>query len=96
MAQWRAVKPRMIERRTFVHTLALGLTLGPRSTAAQPAGKVYRIGVLSVAARPQSPGMDAFRQGLRDRGYVEGRDFIIEFRAAGDAPEASSSAQPFS
>jgi putative ABC transport system substrate-binding protein len=59
----------------------------PPAARAQPAGKVYRIGVLSPANRPQGPAMDAFRQGLRDRGYVDGRDFIIEYRAAGETPE---------
>jgi putative ABC transport system substrate-binding protein len=76
----------MIRRRTFVSRLALGILVAPLAAAAQPAEKVYRVGVLSTAARP-TPSMDAFRRGLRDRGYVEGRNLIIEYRGAGDTPE---------
>jgi len=45
---------------------------------AQPAGKVWRIGVLSIVPLP--PVEDAFRQGLRERGYVEGRNLVLELR----------------
>src|SRR5262245_51107346 len=46
---------------------------------AQPAGKVYRIGVLltSTASEP----VNAFKQKLRDLGYVESRNLAIEFRS---------------
>src|SRR5437667_7819592 len=58
--------------------LALSLALAPLA-AAQQKGKVYRIGLLSIATVTY---IDAFRQGLRDLGYVEGRTIVIEYREA--------------
>jgi putative tryptophan/tyrosine transport system substrate-binding protein len=78
--------PPVIQRRAFVQGLALALLVAPLTAGAQPAEKVYRVGVLSTTARPTA-SMDAFRRGLRDRGYVEGRNLIIEHRGAGDTPE---------
>ena len=52
----------------------------PALTAAQQPGKVYRIGVLSVGSSGSSPDIEAFRQGLRDLGYVEGKNLVIEYR----------------
>jgi putative tryptophan/tyrosine transport system substrate-binding protein len=48
---------------------------------ARPAAKVPRIGVLLVG-RLEGPALEAFRQGLRDLGYIEGRNIIIEYRSA--------------
>ena len=46
-------------------------------------GKVYRIGMLeSVPAARNAANLDALRKGLRDLGYVEGRNLIIEYRSA--------------
>ena len=62
--------------------LALSITLGPLATEAQPA-KVARIGYLSpLSASADSTHSEAFRQGLRDLGYVEGRTVVIEARYA--------------
>jgi putative ABC transport system substrate-binding protein len=61
--------------------LALVLLTEPLAVQAQPAGKVYRIGFLAFS--PPDPSLDgAFRQGLRDLGYVEGRNLVIEYRSA--------------
>jgi len=50
----------------------------PHSVEAQQAGKVYRIGYLSPRPGIESPE-EAFRQGLRELGYVEGQNLIIEW-----------------
>jgi putative ABC transport system substrate-binding protein len=55
----------------------------PFAAHGQPAGKVHRIGFLGSTS-PKSHGafVDAFRDGLRERGYVEGKNVIIEYRWA--------------
>jgi len=69
-------------RRTFIGTLAGGLVAAPLAAEAQQAAKIARIGYLAgnLAAGPHLP--EAFRQGLRDLGYVEGRNLVIEIRDA--------------
>src|SRR5467141_1277478 len=63
-------------------TLALALLSIPRVTEAQPAGKVPRLGILAPGLPPGEPGrgLDHFRQGLRDLGYVEGQTIALEVR----------------
>jgi len=63
--------------------LAVSLTLAPLAAAGQQAAKVPRIGYLGYSA-PALEGhlVGAFRQGLRDLGYVEGRNIVIEYRSA--------------
>jgi putative tryptophan/tyrosine transport system substrate-binding protein len=64
------------------------LTTTPLATAQQPA-KVPRIGYVTVTddLSSSSPNLDAFRQGLRDLGYVEGKNIVIEFRSAEGKPD---------
>jgi putative ABC transport system substrate-binding protein len=50
---------------------------------AQRPGKVHRIGVLIAASNVIAPFTDAFRQGLRELGYVEGKNYILEIRGGG-------------
>jgi putative ABC transport system substrate-binding protein len=52
----------------------------PLTATAQPAGKIYRIGLLSAGS--QAPGIEPFREGLRSLGYVEGQNIVIEHRSA--------------
>ncbi len=67
-----------MERRTFMAMLTGGLLAAPLAADAQQAAKVARIGYLApnLAASPHLP--EAFRHGLRDLGYVEGRNVVIE------------------
>jgi len=72
-----------MDRRVFLDTLAGGLLTAPLSAEAQQAGKLARIGVLYPGgAAPLAPRMEAFRQGLRDHGYVEGTTIAIDVRYA--------------
>jgi putative ABC transport system substrate-binding protein len=70
----------------FLVTLTLSLLAVPLAADAQQARKVYRMGYLSPQPPPPTPGalasLDAFRQGLRALGYVEGEHFVIESRFA--------------
>jgi putative tryptophan/tyrosine transport system substrate-binding protein len=54
-----------------------------RAASVQPSGKVYRIGMLeAIPAARNAANLDALRKGLRDLGYVEGRNLVIEYRSA--------------
>jgi putative tryptophan/tyrosine transport system substrate-binding protein len=69
-----------MQRRAFLAGMA-AVMAAPRMVEAQQAQKVYRIGYLSP--RPGIELQDeAFRQGLRDSGYVEGQNLVIEWRFA--------------
>ena len=72
----------MMERRTFLGTLGLSVLAAPLAAEAQQAAKVARMGYLAVNLAANRPLHEAFRQGLRDLGYVEGRNLMIEYRSA--------------
>ena len=74
------IGPRL--RLAFSITLLLGGFFSPVAAEAQQAAKVARIGflALSLAAAPHAD--EAFRQGLRELGYVEGSNLVIEYRDA--------------
>jgi putative ABC transport system substrate-binding protein len=60
------------------------------SAEAQQPGKVYRIGLLISASDVIAPFTNAFRQGLRELGYVEGKNFMLEIRGGGAQPDRLS------
>ena len=66
----------MMDRRTFVATLATALLIAPMSIGAQQAKKIRRIGVLAAGPAP----LVSFYQGLRDSGWNEGQNIAIERR----------------
>ena len=76
-----------MDRRAFIGTLAGGLLVTPVATEGQPAaGKVYRVGMLWFGSSLNDPPVrlrfDAFQQGLREQGYMEGRNVAFEHRYA--------------
>ena len=63
-------------------TLALGLLVAPRAADAQPPGKIRRVGILTAVTAPTvEPLQELLRQGLRERGYVEGQHIVLESRS---------------
>ncbi len=69
---------------TLVVIFTLGLLAGPLPTEAQKSGKVYRVGFLDFRLRSTTtdPRLIALRQGLRELGYVEGQNLVLEYRSA--------------
>ena len=72
-----------VGRRRFMGALAGTLLAAPLAAEAQQAGKVHRIGYLTGGLSTDRPHLiEAFRQGLRELGWVEGQNIIIEYRYA--------------
>ena len=65
----------------LILALILAVVAAPLAAEGQQVGKVYRIGYLSIASGP-SPRTEALRQGLRELGYIEGKNITIEYRFA--------------
>ena len=75
-----------MRRREFI-TL-LGVAAGwPLAARAQQAGKTFHIGMVeTISAELNAVNLAAFRRGLRDYGYLEGRNLVLSYRSAdGDA-----------
>ena len=70
-----------MDRRRFLLTSLAGALAMPLAAGAQQAGKVPRIGMVSEFT-PTHPFVTAFRQGLRDIGYTEGQNIVVEYRHA--------------
>ncbi|HEX9125261.1 MAG TPA: ABC transporter substrate-binding protein [Methylomirabilota bacterium] len=70
-----------MDRRAFLGLAAASALAAPGIARGQPAGKVYRIGYLSLRSGTGDRD-EALRQGLREVGYVEGRNLAIEYRWA--------------
>jgi putative ABC transport system substrate-binding protein len=64
----------MTDRRAFIGNVAVGLLAPPAVALAQTLAKPARIGILGSS---DGTAWDGFRQGLRDLGYVEGRNLAI-------------------
>jgi len=70
-----------MERRDLL--IAFVASLAPFRAKAQQANKVWRIGVLETTALAMNgPNFDALRRGLRELGYVEGKNLLFEYRSA--------------
>jgi len=70
----------VIDRRTFLGTLAVGLLTAPLAAEGQQTARLYRVGFVSPISL--GPTFHAFRDGLRELGYVEGKTVIVEARFA--------------
>ena len=76
----------MMDRRAFLGALGAGLLAVPRGAAAQSA-KALRVGLLGLGSAGPSPLFEAFRQSLREQGWVEGQNIAFE-----DAPRLANRA----
>ncbi len=78
----------MNTRRHLIAAAGAGALTAPFATLAQapaPAGKVWRVGFLAMPARPANIDnhfQGAFAQGMRELGYVDGKNLVIEYRFA--------------
>src|SRR5437867_11824781 len=83
MRNCRGAHPQVVMRLATI-AAALVLFSAPLAVEAQQPGKVYRVGVLTNKASDPAEARlwQAFRSGLRERGWIEGQNILIEFRAA--------------
>jgi putative tryptophan/tyrosine transport system substrate-binding protein len=79
-----------VKRREFITLLGGAAVAWPFPARAQQAKMPRRIGVLLVGLSPESKEAKHFRLGLRDAGYSEGRDVVIEWRSANGDYDASA------
>ena len=77
-----------MDRRRFLLASLAGALAAPLSTEAQESRKIPRVGILA-ATSPALAGhqVDAFREGLRELGHIEGQNIVIEERWAEGKPE---------
>src|SRR6476469_7872329 len=76
-----------MQRRKFI-ALAVGVAAAwPLEAHAQQTGRFYRVGFLWDGPDVFPDALEAFRQGLRELGYEEGRNIVIEYRWAEGKPE---------
>ncbi len=72
----------MSSRKIFIVALAFGILSAPLAAVAQQPARVPRIGILTLVSASSAPRLfEAFRQGLREHGYVEGQNLALEHRS---------------
>ena len=78
-----------VRRRQFITLVGGSAAAWPLAALAQqPSGRVFRIGILGATSPgPAEVMVNAFRDGMRERGYVEGQNLVIEYRAPGAASD---------
>jgi putative tryptophan/tyrosine transport system substrate-binding protein len=80
-----------VNRREFITLLGGVDTAWPLAARAQPAGKIPRVGFMgNSTAALEANLVGPFRDGLRELGYQEGRNIVIEYRWADGKYEASA------
>src|SRR5258707_12580288 len=75
-----------IKRRQFI-TLLGGAAAWPLAARAQQSARIPRLGVLLFSTPQADPQMETARRALRDLGYVEGQNLVLEYRYAEGRPE---------
>ena len=77
-----------MRRREFITLLGGAAVAWPLAARAQQPGKVYRIGLLDMTpAASNAANFDALRKGLRELGYVEGQNLVLDYRSVDGRPE---------
>jgi putative ABC transport system substrate-binding protein len=86
--QW-SLGDQMVDRRAFIGIVAAGLLVEAHVTSAQQPRKIPVIGILHSTPDSSASGQTVatFRRGLRDLGYVEGQDILLEYRSAAGGQE---------
>src|SRR5215470_15405237 len=85
-----------MNRRVFLAGVGSSLLAVPLAAEAQPAGKVYRVGfilispVATIKSDPTNPINSGFRAEMRDRGYIEGQNLILDLRSVEGRLERAS------
>jgi ABC-type uncharacterized transport system substrate-binding protein len=73
----------VMDRRAFIAMVGGSILGGPLAADGQQVGKVYRIGYLTVPSREAAQGVaDSFQLGLRDLGWIEGQNVVVDYRFA--------------
>jgi putative tryptophan/tyrosine transport system substrate-binding protein len=71
-----------MRRRAFLRLIG-GAAAWPLTTLAQQVGKIYRIGILeAIPVERNAANLDALRKGLRNLGYIEGQNLVLEYRSS--------------
>src|SRR5213593_4358995 len=72
-----------MDRRAFITIVGGSILAGPLAAVGQQAAKVYRVGYLTVPSRETAQGVaNTFQLGLRDLGWIEGRNVVVDYRFA--------------
>src|SRR6516164_2670077 len=79
-----------MKRRQFITLLGGAAATWPLAARAQQAGKIPRVGYIRAGTPNNDPFREEFVRGMRDLGYVEGRNIAYEFRHYGDDVELPS------
>jgi putative tryptophan/tyrosine transport system substrate-binding protein len=85
----------VIDRRTFLAGTGAVFLAAPLAAQAQPAGRVWRIGLFHVGLDHVPPSLDGLREGLTALGYEEGKNIHFDWRNLGDEDAARTTAQAF-
>jgi ABC-type uncharacterized transport system substrate-binding protein len=82
VALGRAGRGAAVLRRDVIALIGGAAVAWPLAARAQQPASLPRVGVLTIADNGATPIFDAFRKGLRDLGYIDGRTIVFEFRFA--------------